>query len=318
MLITASVGSSGINYQDDVALVQFLLNDWRQRNGRRGIAQDGLVGPETIGAIRDFQGTVTHLVDGRVDTAGPSIAALERMPAGETIRTVASILLTYLTGMERELDRLGGCPPDLRRTIHQLNSEALVAGGTIKPIPITAGAGRPPLLAFAVGGGGPRVFGFALTVPIILFILAAIILILLAIKAAIEDIQRRNGKIDPKTQHWMENIADELGKKVAELVLETNDIARRFERCFAKLITRSLECEQAIAVFLSLQAIVRAKQARVVQLATKIGLDIHDKKPVNPAELSELQNLVNDLNSLVPKLESALEDVIEKCGCRDE
>jgi hypothetical protein len=103
-----------------------------------------------------------------------------------------------------------------------------------------------------------------------------------------------------------------------ELVVETNDISRRFDRCFAKLITRSLECEQAMAVFLRLRVIVAAKQARVVQLATKIGLDIHDKKPVDPAELSELQNLVNELNQLVPKLESALEDVIDKCGCRDE
>src|SRR6266849_8000162 len=182
MLITASVGSSGINRQDDVALVQFLLNDWRGRNGRRPIAQDGLVGPETIGAIRDFQGTVTHLIDGRVDPAGPAMGALERMPAGETIRSVASILLTYLTRMERELDRLGGCPPALRKTIHQLKSETLAAGGTIEPIPITAGAaGRGPLLAFAVGGSGPRVFGFALTLEIVLIILAAIILIILAI-----------------------------------------------------------------------------------------------------------------------------------------
>ena len=313
MLIAASVGSSGINRRDDVALIQFLLNDWRQRNGRRRIAEDGLVGPETIAAIRDFQGTVTHLVDGRIDSAGPSMTALERMPAAATIRTVASTLLTYLTGLQRDLDRFGGCPPDLRRTIHQLSNEALAAGGTIRPIQVTIGAGRRPLLAFATGGSGPRVIGLAIPVPVILLILAAIVLILLAIRAAIE-----SGRTDPKTQHWMENIADELGKKVVELVEETNDIARRFDRCFGKLITRSLDCEKAIAVFLGLQSIVRAKQARVIQLSTKIGLDIHDKKPVNPAELSELQNLVNELNQLIPKLESALEDVIEKCGCRDE
>src|SRR5258708_4460552 len=114
MLITTSVGSSGINRRDDTALVQFLLNDWRARNGRNPIAQDGLVGPETIGAIRDFQSAVTHLVDGRVDPVGPSMRELQRTPAGETIRSVASILLTYLTRTEGELDGMGGCPPALR------------------------------------------------------------------------------------------------------------------------------------------------------------------------------------------------------------
>jgi hypothetical protein len=187
------------------------------------------------------------------------------------------------------------------------------------PIRITAGAtGRDPRLAFAVGASGPRTFGLTISIPIILIILAAMILIILAIKAAIEDIERRNGRVDPKTQHWMENIADELGKKVADLVLQTNDIKRRFERCLAKLITRSPECLKAMSVYLQLQAIVDGKQARVVQLATKIGLDIHDKKPVNAAELSELQNLVNELTQLIPTLESALDDMLDKCGCRDE
>jgi hypothetical protein len=314
MLITASVGSSGVNRRDDVALVQFLLNDWRERNGRRPITQDGLVGPKTIGAIRDFQGTVTHIVDGRVDPVGSAMRALEQLPAAESIRSVASILLTYLTQMEMEIDRLGGCPPDLRKTILQLKTEALAAGGTSKPIP----AGRGPLLAFAIRGSQPRVIGFVQTIPIILLILAGITLIILAIMAVIDDIQRRNGKIDPKTQRWMENIADELGKKVMDLARQINDIKRRFDRCFAKLVTRSPECVQAMAVYLQLQATVDAKLARVAQLATKIGLDIHDKKPVNPAELSELQNLVNELTQLVPKLESALEDVLDKCGCRDK
>src|SRR4051794_40070727 len=314
MLITASVGSSGFNRRDDVVLVQFLLNDWRERNRRSPIAQDGLVGPQTIGAIRDFQETMTHVVDGRVDPAGPSMNALARMPAGETIRSVASILLTSLTHMERELDRRGGCPPDLRKTIHQLKIETLAAGGTIGTIPVTAGP--RPLLAFKVGG--PPVFGLAIVVEVILLVLVAIILIVLAIKAVMEDIQRRNGKIDPRTQRWMENIADELGKKVAEFVVQTNDIKRRFDRCIAKLITRSPQCLQAISIYLQLQRIVDLKQARVVQLATKIGLDLHDKKPVDPVELSELQNLVNELTQLIPRLESALEDMLDKCGCRDE
>ncbi len=319
MLITGPVGTSGVNRRDDVALVQFLLNDFRGRNGRPPIAQDGLVGPETIGAIREFQAAVTHVVDGRLDPAGPAMKAIEQMPAGETIRSVASILLTHLTGMEAELDRRGGCPADLRRSIAQLQVETRAAGGMLKSIPILdtgpAQGGSRPL---SIAGSGPRVIGSAVLLEIVLIILAAIVLIVLALQALIEDLRRRNAKVDPKTQHWMENIADELGKKVVELVVQVNDIKRRFDRCLARLTSRAPACAQAIGVYLQLLAIVETKQARVVQLATKIGLDIHDKRPVDPAELSELQNLVNELIQLVPKLERALEDVLDKCGCRDK
>ncbi len=318
MLITASVGSSGVNRRDDVTLIQFLLNEWRAQNARKRIAQDGLVGPETIGAIRDFQNAVTHIVDGRVDPGGPAIKELARTPAGEGIRSVASILLTYLMTIETELQRASGNLPDLRAVVRQLKVEAQEAGGEPLPISTAGTARRGPLLAFAIGGSGPPVFGLAITIELILIVLAAILLIILALKAMLDDINRRNGKIDPKTQRWMENIADELGKRVMDLNRQTNDIKRRFERCLNKLVQKSPQCLQAIAVYLQLQALVDAKQARVMQLAAKIGLDIHDKKPVDPAELSELQNLVNELKQLLPKLESALDDMLEKCGCLDE
>jgi peptidoglycan hydrolase-like protein with peptidoglycan-binding domain len=315
MLITAAVGSSGSNRRDDVALVQFLLNDWRERNGRRAIAQDGQIGPETIGAIRDFQSTLTHVVDGRVDPAGRAMSALEQMPAAEAIRSVASILLTYLTRMEMELDRRGGCPHDLRRAILQLKTETRTAGATITPIPIrNAGVFGGPRLSFSVAGGRPPVIGIAVAVEIVLI---AIVLIILALLAVLDGIRRGNGKVDPKTQRWMESLADELGKKVMDLVRQVNDIKRRFDRCFAKLVTRAPECERAIAVYFQVLVIVEQKLTRVEQLAIKIGLDIHDKRPVNPAELSELQNLVNEITQLLPKLERALEDVIDRCGCRD-
>lgn len=318
MLITASVGASGVNRRDDTSLVQFLLNDWRERNGRGPVAQDGLVGPKTIAAIRDFQNTVTHIVDGRVDPAGPAMAELERTPAGVGIRSVASILLTYLTAMETELDRLGGCPPDLRKTIYQLKAETQAAGGTITSIPITLTAHRDPLLAFAVGGRGPRVIGLAVALEVVLIILAAIIAIVVAIKAMMDDIQRRNGKIDPKTQRWMENIADELGKKVFQLDRQINNLKHEFDECMHKLAAKSPECAQAIVFYLQLQGEVNRKMARVLQLTGKIGLDMHDKKPVDPAELSELQNLVNELKQLLPELEKALDDMLIKCGCKDK
>ena len=77
MTIRASVGQGGINQKKDVQYIQLTLNVWRQKHNRVPIKVDGKIGPETIGAIRDFQQTVTKIVDGRVDPAGASEKALE-------------------------------------------------------------------------------------------------------------------------------------------------------------------------------------------------------------------------------------------------
>jgi peptidoglycan hydrolase-like protein with peptidoglycan-binding domain len=53
--ISASVGEGGRNLPDDTRTVQGLLNTARQNDGLTAIAVDGLVGPETVGAIRAFQ-----------------------------------------------------------------------------------------------------------------------------------------------------------------------------------------------------------------------------------------------------------------------
>ena len=78
MRLKGSVGRGGANIPGDVLYVQYLLNDWRNENGRQLIALDGVVGPATIAAIVDFQTAQTHFVDALVDTNKASIHALER------------------------------------------------------------------------------------------------------------------------------------------------------------------------------------------------------------------------------------------------
>ena len=55
-MITGSVGSGGTNRHEAVKSIQLLLNDWRTSVQLPKIAVDGIVGPETIGAISEFQG----------------------------------------------------------------------------------------------------------------------------------------------------------------------------------------------------------------------------------------------------------------------
>lgn len=75
--LKGSVGEAAINSRPDVKYVQHLLNDWRLSSGGSSLAIDGIVGPLTIAAIREFQRARSGVVDGRVDPNGPAIRWLE-------------------------------------------------------------------------------------------------------------------------------------------------------------------------------------------------------------------------------------------------
>ncbi len=77
--ITASVGAGGANRHNDVVTVQQLLNDVTPPRGGPVplLTVDGLCGPKTTAAIRNFQ-TKQQLpvVDSRADPDGPTMQAL--------------------------------------------------------------------------------------------------------------------------------------------------------------------------------------------------------------------------------------------------
>jgi peptidoglycan hydrolase-like protein with peptidoglycan-binding domain len=75
--LTGPVSQALQNNRGDVRYVQFLLNDWRREKGLETLAEDGIAGPLTDTAIRDFQQAETGIVDGRVDVDGPAIRKLE-------------------------------------------------------------------------------------------------------------------------------------------------------------------------------------------------------------------------------------------------
>ncbi|TAJ84530.1 peptidoglycan-binding domain-containing protein [Reyranella sp.] len=75
--LTKPVGQAVKSHPPDAKYVQFLLNEWRRPRGLKVLAVDGIPGPLTDAAIRDFQKAETGVVDGRVDCDGPSIRRLE-------------------------------------------------------------------------------------------------------------------------------------------------------------------------------------------------------------------------------------------------
>src|SRR5262245_34794820 len=75
--IKASVGRGGKNCPGDVKNVQEWLNSHRAFY-LHTIKEDGKIGPETIGAIEEFQRRKVKMSrpDGRVDPGGPTLRAL--------------------------------------------------------------------------------------------------------------------------------------------------------------------------------------------------------------------------------------------------
>jgi peptidoglycan hydrolase-like protein with peptidoglycan-binding domain len=112
MSITASVGDGGVNRSDDVRGVQVLLNEWRSDNGFAAIAEDGLVGPETIGAITLFQQRVTGIVDGRVDPNGPAERQLTALFVASVLGKIAVSTLSLFDEYDRFLaqNQVRVCP----------------------------------------------------------------------------------------------------------------------------------------------------------------------------------------------------------------
>jgi peptidoglycan hydrolase-like protein with peptidoglycan-binding domain len=77
--IKSSVGSGGVNDLMDVSVVQYLLNRASARVGTplELIEVDGIMGPETLAAIHEFQKRYSpKRVDGRIDPGGETLNKL--------------------------------------------------------------------------------------------------------------------------------------------------------------------------------------------------------------------------------------------------
>ncbi len=81
LILNASVGFNGRNMPGDVLAVQRILNLLPATVGGPigRLAEDGLIGPQTIGAIRTFQSKHFSWGDGRIDVNGPTHSKLNAL-----------------------------------------------------------------------------------------------------------------------------------------------------------------------------------------------------------------------------------------------
>lgn len=79
--ISASVGVGGSNREQDVSIVQMLLNFVRRDRGvpRDQLDVDGVLGPKTLAAIKEFQKRFCRVVDGRVEPNHETLTQLNSM-----------------------------------------------------------------------------------------------------------------------------------------------------------------------------------------------------------------------------------------------
>jgi peptidoglycan hydrolase-like protein with peptidoglycan-binding domain len=95
--IKFSVGEDAANNPQDVGIVQHLLNVLRKGDGDELLAVDGIVGPKTLAAIREFQQKNCTVVDGRVDPGHETIRLLNELAP----QVPANDGVSFLTGRGR-------------------------------------------------------------------------------------------------------------------------------------------------------------------------------------------------------------------------
>lgn len=94
MNINSSVGNGGSNNREDALLVQKRL----QQNGFPGLAADGVVGVQTISAIKSYQQRFMHYPDGVITPNGITIKHLLRKPTTAHSDSSASTIPVDMSG----------------------------------------------------------------------------------------------------------------------------------------------------------------------------------------------------------------------------
>ena len=317
-MITASVGRGGANVPNDVRILQCGLNVTRASSGLRPIAIDGLVGRETLGAIREFQRRNNLLMDGRMDVNGPAIARLRRMVGSEAaifapiiaqllpLRDKLQMLAIQSTGDVSEfangvavkLQPLGKYR-DLARGLPRQNSVASFAsagrGGDVIGI-----GGIDDLLAVALG------IGFVVAVLMVLMVSSP------AFQSAVEARAKELDRLLGELRISMKFKFQDAAKLVVSIANETIDARNQCRK--SPTFTLSPECEDA---FLRFGQIADRIRAQVPDIFVLIGIflsgsggrfDVREVRRQIEALLLRMQQNAVDL-------QVELANLRDKCKC---
>jgi peptidoglycan hydrolase-like protein with peptidoglycan-binding domain len=130
-VLSASVGAGGANQAPDVGLVQILLNVMRGMQDKTLLAVDGIPGPLTIAAIREFQTEFAPTIDGRVDPGG---------------RTLHLLIYSYISIIRLGVKGLGTFPPSFGTLPFEERIDAGELGDVLRNALLDIKRGITPML----------------------------------------------------------------------------------------------------------------------------------------------------------------------------
>lgn len=252
MPILKSVGAGGSNLANDTRHVQAALDIWSVADKVPSVVVDGIVGPRTIAAIRNFQSRKSLFSDGRVDPNGPTIKRLEAnllsTAAGQLSNSVANIL----RNVQREASS-GLTPLGLKTAYGRaLKLSADLAGESAESAGI-----RPAIHRIAAFGRPPIVFAAVQAAPIVIIGVAeAMMLALLAAMAMLVLIQMLP---------TMGKAAEELIRQIQVLMAQLVDGIKAGVAAIEDLVSRNtragMKCSAELIAFRTISAQILAEIA---------------------------------------------------------
>lgn len=323
-MIERSVGSRGANARNDVLIVQTALNFWRSTMGFRPIAVDGVVGPETIGAITKFQQMNRLIMDGRVDPDGRTIQLLRSLLPEEAAifgPTIAQLLSTldFLT-------RLSFVAPASVQGRYQF---VIARMGFLRKYRHLAPSGPndPPIL-LAGFPGGPPVIGVtgieetAAAISLLLLALAVASMLLImsqspefrkAVEVRAKELDRLLSGLKLESVGFFESAVELVNLVLTESSTKQDDCRQ------SPTFTPSPECEEAIRKFVQFTGFI-VGQIKVIK--SKIAfllalLAAHRGLSKDVREVVELRGLVRRALEDAFTLQFKKADMKDKCNCRD-
>jgi hypothetical protein len=323
-MIEYSVGFRGVNKSNDVLLIQNALTVWRARNRARNggawLALDGLVGPQTIGAIRDFQSFNGLITDGRIDPNGPTLAQL-RAVLGEEAAVFAPVVCQLLA----VLDCLNGLlallrPDDPGRLYFVEPMSGLQALRQYWDLTAGLSAGPTPLLVSIFRR--PNVIGDAgvLSIPAGLLLLALMITLLLimvqspAFRKAVEirarELDRLLDRMKAGTNHGFEKAVEVINAIVGDTMSDVDQCKN------SPTFTPSPECAEAMRQIGFIRDRIRNQMREVDGLITLFLIGRMRGLP-NQTLRTQVERIMQRMGQNAIDLQVELADMRDKCNCPD-
>lgn len=317
-MIESSVGINGSNAFNDVLIIQSALNVWRVKNGRGPIAVDGLIGPETTGAILDFQQSSSLGADGRIDPNGPTVARLKEELGSEVLifAPVVTQLLEQLDlVVQASLSAPTGTQPlysDVILQVSRLRQYYDLRDAVPEQFVPASFVPRSPVIGALVIDDAIEVM---LALAALAFVIAMMLIIMInspafrkAVEARAQELDRILGELKIKIAVKFKD-ALSLALSIAD---ETIDAANKCQQ--SPTFNPSPECLEAIKLFNAIAVRIRnmgmeiAQWILVFQGAVQQGISVHTLR-------TNIEGLLNRFRQNVVDLQVALFEMREKCNC---